>query len=266
MNIKTFHKATDLKDAHTMLQASKDNVLLGGGTWLKMTSRQIENAIDLSALGLEKITETDEEIIIGAMTTLNQFKNHQAIKDIGDGILADAVSTILGDAFRNLATIGGSVAGRFAFSDVITSLLAFDVTLGFYPEHKMTLETFLSVRQDTGILTEIRIRKEQTRGFFYKVGQTSNDFSTINVAITRTKGKTNIVIGARPAIAARAVSAMAMLEGIPCPDDETITKVSEEAVRSLGFADNHQASKAYRESLAMTYVRRGLKEVYGHDC
>jgi CO/xanthine dehydrogenase FAD-binding subunit len=266
MNIKTFHKATDLKDAHTMLQASKGNVLLGGGTWLRMTSRNIDHAIDLSALGLEGITETDDDIVIGAMTTLNQYKHHQAIKQIGDGILSRAVSTILGDAFRNIATIGGSIAGRFAFSDVIASLLAFDVRLDFYPEQTMTLETSLSVRKDTGILTKIRIRKEQARGFFYKVGQTSNDFSIINVAITKTKDHTIIVVGARPALAARATSAMRMIEGVSCLDDEMINKVSEEAIRALGFADNHQASKAYRKSLATTYVKRGLKEVYGHDC
>jgi CO/xanthine dehydrogenase FAD-binding subunit len=70
------------------------------------------------------------------MVSLRDFEMSLLVKNIQGGILVSAVSQIMGVAFRNGATVGGSVAGKFPFSDLITPLLALDTTLIFYPKKK----------------------------------------------------------------------------------------------------------------------------------
>ena len=41
---------------------------------MKIGDRRIATAIDLSGLGLDQITETDTEFVIGAMTTLREIE------------------------------------------------------------------------------------------------------------------------------------------------------------------------------------------------
>ena len=46
--------------------------------------------------------------------------------------MAESVRHIVGVQFRNLATVGGSVFGRFGFSDVLTLLLALEARVVLY--------------------------------------------------------------------------------------------------------------------------------------
>ena len=58
--------------------------------------------------------------------TLRQIEQSEAVKKLcGDGI-EEAVRHIVGVQFRNQATVGGSIYGRFGFSDVLTAFLALD--------------------------------------------------------------------------------------------------------------------------------------------
>ena len=47
--------------------------------WLKMEKINVGTAIDLSALGLDTIEETDTEILIGAMATLRDLETNAAL-------------------------------------------------------------------------------------------------------------------------------------------------------------------------------------------
>ena len=46
--------------------------------------------------------------------------------------LRDAVKSIVGVQFRNCATVGGSIFGRFGFSDVLSVFLSLDTTCLLY--------------------------------------------------------------------------------------------------------------------------------------
>ena len=50
------------------------NRVLGGMLWLKMEKISVGTAIDLSALGLDTIEETDTEFAIGAMQRCAAWK------------------------------------------------------------------------------------------------------------------------------------------------------------------------------------------------
>ena len=93
------------------LNQKKPNRVLGGMLWLKMEKIYVGTAIDLSALGLDTIEETDTEIIIGAMATLRDLETNVALNAYTAGAEREAVRHIVGVQFRNCATAAASSAG-----------------------------------------------------------------------------------------------------------------------------------------------------------
>lgn len=57
LKIKQYVKAESLEQAYELNQ-KKTNRIVGGMLWLKMSTAQIQTAIDLSGLGLDQIEET----------------------------------------------------------------------------------------------------------------------------------------------------------------------------------------------------------------
>ena len=72
LNIREYVKVQSLEEAYELNQ-KRTNKVIGGMLWMKMGSRNIQKAIDLSGLGLDKIEETEEEFRIGCMTTLRDL-------------------------------------------------------------------------------------------------------------------------------------------------------------------------------------------------
>ena len=124
IKIKEYVMAESLEQAYELNQ-KKRNCVIGGMLWLKMGSRMVPTAIDLSNLGLNTIEENEEEFSIGCMTTLRQLEQHEGLNNYTNGAVSESVRSIVGVQFRNLATVGGSIFGRFGFSDVLTCFLAY---------------------------------------------------------------------------------------------------------------------------------------------
>ena len=256
LRAKNYYKARSLEDAYKKLQEDPKNAIIAGGLWMKKTGLSYETLIDLSKLGLNKIEEKNGYIHVGAMVSLRDFENNPLINSLFSGATAFGVREILGPAFRNSATIGGSIFGRYPFSDVITSLLPLDVKLVFYPKQEMSLEEYLNFRgKMNAILEEIVIKKEEGKGYFKKVKTTALDFPMINFAIVKRNGKNYIAIGSRPLTAALAVKAMALADAGRYQD------AAEMAADELQYLDSNNISKEYRQDLVRVYVRRGLEEV-----
>ena len=123
ITIREYARPATLEEAWQLNQ-KRPNRVLGGMLWLKMEKISVGTAIDLSALGLDTIEETDTEFAIGARATLRSLETHAALNAATNGAMREAVRHIVGVQFRNCATVGGSVYGRFGFSDVLTLLLA----------------------------------------------------------------------------------------------------------------------------------------------
>ena len=104
--------AESLEQAYELNQ-KKRNCIIGGMLWLKMGNRMVPTAIDLSNLGLNTIEENEEEFSIGAMVSLRQLELHAGLNEYTHGAVKNAVKDIVGVQFRNLATVGGSIWGRF---------------------------------------------------------------------------------------------------------------------------------------------------------
>ena len=253
MKAKSFQRVSSLEEAYKLVKESPRNKIVAGGLWLKKGNADVDILIDLSLLGLDKIEDKKDYIEIGAMVSQRQFEKSELVPEMA----RKAVKSIMGPAFREIATIGGSVYGKFGFSDVITGLLGYKVELEFYPETTMSLEEY--TRKPgffDGILTHIRIYKEDLKAFFKKVGITALDYPILNIAVTKGT-EYRVVVGSRPLVATRCEKAEAYLnEG-----GKDFEKAAEIAVEELKFGDSLTTKADYRKQLALTYVRRGLEEV-----
>ena len=158
-SIKEYRSPATLEEADTLLHEKKSNTLIAGGMWLHMTGKKIDTAVDLSRAGLDLIIENENSVRIGAMVPLRELEVNPAVSELWNGVLAKAVSPIVGTQFRNSATVGASVFSRFGFSDVITALLALNARVTLYRGGEMGLEEFLNSPLKKDILTWITVPK-----------------------------------------------------------------------------------------------------------
>lgn len=262
MRINKYYVAESLDDAYNHLQHSKHNTIIGGGAWMKLTPKEYEEVIDIGNLHLNEIEETKFAFRIGANVTLREIENHLGLKNYLNGILSSSAGQIMGVGIRNLATIGGSIMGKFSFSDLLTPLLAMHTQLQFYKAGTKTLQEYINEKHmEPDILTHIIIKKEHGKGYFYKAKKTALDFAIINVCVTNINGVFRIVCGARSGIATNATKAMEYINQQKEMTDQVLEETARIASEELHLSSNVRASKEYRKELFHVYVRRGLKEV-----
>ena len=157
--IKNYVIADSLEQAYALRQKGRNNVIIGGNLWLKMGHRNIQNAIDLSGLGLNRIEEDENGFRIGCMATLRDLEIHPGLRQAFGSLFQEAVRHIVGVQFRNLASVGGSIFPRFGFSDVLTAFLACDSYVELYKGGRIPLAQFADMPLDQDILTHICIKK-----------------------------------------------------------------------------------------------------------
>jgi CO/xanthine dehydrogenase FAD-binding subunit len=252
--------AESLSDAAAMLEKSRRNVILGGGMWLRMNNRSLHTVIDLSRLGLDRIEERKDEIAIGAMTTLRQLETEPCLQELFGGVLPKSVSSIVGVQFRNTATVGGSVYGKFGFSDLITALLALDTRVELYHAGTMKLADFLAKPlPERDILMSVRIRKDGRRAAYATHRATATDFGILNICAAKLPdGTCTVSVGGRPGVAVRCEEAAAALER---GDIAAARTAVSETVR---YSDNLRGGAEYRKALSGVLLQRAwdaLQEV-----
>ena len=241
LTIKNYVKVNSLEEAYELNQKRSAKVL-GGTLWLKMGNRNVQTAIDLSNLGLDKIEETDEAFKIGAMATLRQIEKHESLNAYTDGAVKECVRHIVGTQFRNCATVGGSIFGRFGFSDVLTCFLAMDAYVELYPTGIVSLEEFAKSPYGNEILVSLIVKKKPMKIAYETIRRQATDFPVIAVAVAKWDEKYHVSVGARPAKAA-----------------VVTTGEVEDAAEIAGkftYGSNLRGSAEYRQHVAGVLIRR----------
>lgn len=183
MKIKKYVKPETLEEAYELNQ-KKSARLIGGMMWLRTGRQTIATGIDLSGLGLDEIVETEEEFRIGAMATLRQLELHRGLDQYTQGAMRESVRSIVGVQFRNLATVGGSIWGRFGFSDVLTLFLAMDTRVVLYKAGELALGDFVQRKKDNDILTALIVKKRPLRIAYRAIRNTKTDFPVLTCALS----------------------------------------------------------------------------------
>jgi carbon-monoxide dehydrogenase medium subunit len=172
-----------------------DAKVLSGGysllPLLKLRLAQPALLVDLRDVGgLDQISETDDELRIGARATHRQIHEHPIIA-ARYPLLADVAGGIGDPQVRNWGTIGGSCAHADPASDWPAMLLAANAGIVCRREsgervvasRDFFLDTFTTAIEPTEILVEIRItrRLRGVGGGYTKLERRAGDFATAGV-------------------------------------------------------------------------------------
>lgn len=260
ITIQNYVRAESLEEAYQLNQKKK-NRIIGGMLWMKMGKGSVQTAIDLSGLGLDTIEETDEQFSIGAMATLRDLEKHAGLNSFTGNAVAKAVQDIVGVQFRNLATVGGSLWGRFGFSDVLTVFLALECYVELYKGGIVPLEQFAEMKKDGDILVRLIVRKSPVQITYSAMRIQRTDFPVLTCAASRCSGEYKVVIGARPAKAMVLRDTQGLLAGEMTREKaEAFAAFAAETVPTAG---NIRGSAAYRTHLVRVLTQRSLLELGG---
>ena len=198
ITIQKYVRAQSLEEAWQLNQ-DKRNRILGGMLWMRLCKSAVGTAIDLCDLGLNTIEETEDAFSIGAMATLRDIEVHQGLNAYCGHAVAKAVKDIVGVQFRNMATVGGSIWGRFGFSDVLTVFLALDSYVELYKGGIVPLAQFVNMKKDNDILVRLIVKKTPCQVVYASVRNQRTDFPVLACAVAHMNGEYRASIGARPA-------------------------------------------------------------------
>ena len=249
-----------VEEAYSILTKRKNNQVIGGSAWLRMGSKRIGTAVELSQLNLDYIKEDEEYIEIGSMTTFRSLETSEVIENNFGRIIKDSVKDIIGVQFRNVVTVGGTIFSKFGFSDLIVALLALDTEVELVNAGRIKLYDFLNKEYEKDLLTKIYIKKNDVKATYKSLRNAQSDYALLNVSVSKNDNKVKIYVGARPQIATLAVKASEFLSNNEL-SDENIEKASQIVSEELAFGTNMRASKEYRTLMSKVLVKRALMEV-----
>jgi CO/xanthine dehydrogenase FAD-binding subunit len=255
--MKNYQKAESLEQAYELNQ-KKTNAILGGLMWMKMSTRNIMTGIDLSGLGLDTIEETDDAFSIGCMCTLRQLETNERLQEYFGGVMKECTRHIVGTQFRNCATVGGSVFGRFGFSDILTCLMALDTEVELYSKGVIPLAEFAEMPYDRDILVRVWVKKDGRKAAYQSHRESATDFPVIACGVSCLDDTWKISVGAR---SARAKVYEVTKPAAALATEEEVRAFASEAADQFRYGTNMRGSAEYRRHLAEVYIRRAIQKV-----
>jgi carbon-monoxide dehydrogenase medium subunit len=280
-----YHAPTSLEQTVELLEKHrKDAKLLAGGTDLiphmKQRKVEVKHLINLKKIpNLACIKETSEGIKIGALAKLRTIELSPLIKE-KLLLLNEAAKTVGSIQIRNLGTIGGNICNASPCADMATSLLAMDTKIHVFGKKgyvDYTIEEFFQDRGEVKLAPDelltgmtVPIPPKDAGMAFEKIGWTSFDIATVNVAVVVTlkEGKIDycrISLGACSPKPTRVYQAETILK-----DEEPTKEVFEEAVYLISACVEprehwRRAPSEYRrkssQALAIDALTRAVEQV-----
>lgn len=258
ITIQKYVRAQSLEEAYQLNQNTRNRVI-GGMLWVKMGNGSVNTAIDLCGLGLNRIEETEEEFSIGASVTLRQIEMHEGLNAYACGAVKRAVKDIVGVQFRNMATVGGSLWGRFGFSDVLTVFLAMDSYVELYKGGVVPLSQFAQMGYERDILVRLIVKKTPGRFAYQAMRIQRTDFPVLACAVSEMNGQYRAVIGARPGRAMVVRDEKGLLSG--GVTQESAKAFAEYVADRTPTQSNVRGSAAYRTQLVRVLTERAVLEM-----
>ena len=262
-------RAQSLDEAYELYQ-KKPNFVLGGMLWLKMKNKTLGTAIDLCDLGLDQIDEDENEFRIGAYATLRQIETHEALNAYTHGAIAESVRHIVGVQFRNVATVGGSIWGRFGFSDVMTIFRALGAKVQLHKAGIMDLDEFAALPRTTrDVLVSVIVPKNAKGVVYLSQRNQSTDFPVLTCAVANRNGRYVAVIGASPYMAEPVWDEDGILDCLAdgnaaltdnSENNAKIDKFAEYVAEHIRFGSNIRAGAEYRERICRVLTRRAVTQ------
>jgi carbon-monoxide dehydrogenase medium subunit len=239
---------------------------------MKLRLSAPDHVVDLSRIeGLDRISEQDGELRIGAMVTHYALESSAVIRSRCP-LLAETAAAIGDVQVRNMGTIGGSVAHSDPAADYPAALMALQAQIlvasqsgvRTVPYADFVVDTFLTALEPGEIVKEIIVPVEETgRGTAYqKMSHPASGFAIVGIAarVGRSAGKVTFarvgVTGLSPK-AYRATKVEELLIGTggsPAEIRQAVAAIDEGVD---GNSDIH-ASAEYRRHMARVHAARAV--------
>jgi aerobic carbon-monoxide dehydrogenase medium subunit len=272
---------TSVADALAALaEAGDDGKVIAGGQSLlpilRMRLNAPEKLIDLGKVEeLKGITEDDDHLVIGAMTTYTDVLASDAVRQHAS-LLAAAVAEVADPQIRHRGTVGGALVHADPAGDVGAPALALDcelVIVGSGGERTVTAQDFFRDLFETAVeegelLKAIRVPKHTGWGAHYeKFVRVAHQWSIVAVgatvrveagSIAEAKiGLTNM--GSTPL---RATAVEQALVGRPATD-EAVRAACAAAAEGTDPPSDLNGDADYRKHLATVLTRRAVLAAAG---
>jgi carbon-monoxide dehydrogenase medium subunit len=280
--IEVYHRPTSLADALTELaQAAPDTRLVAGGTDVMVElgrgSKPARGLIDLTALDAELrfVTEDDERLTFGALTTHNDVLGNPAFRR--DALpLVQACAEVGAPQIRARGTVAGNLVTASPANDTITALYALDAqveVVGAAGSRTLSVEDFVLGFRQTALapgelVRSISVRKlgARRRGMFLKLGlRKAQAISVISVAVVlEFEGSrvtdARIALGCVAPTIVRAADAEASLVGSTL-DTPVRHRAAALAAAAIAPIDDVRATAGYRRTTIAALVERALDQI-----
>ncbi|MDX1688261.1 MAG: FAD binding domain-containing protein [Candidatus Promineifilaceae bacterium] len=162
--LEKYHRPESVESALELLgRSGVRTALVAGGTYLTpRLDEDVEEVVDLQAVGLDQIEHDDERMTVGAMVTIQAIVDDEEAPEL----LREMARREGPNTFRNQGTVGGAIARADSENEFLAALLVFeaDVTVQTADgERQMALDDFLEDAKDArenGIVTAVSLAKE----------------------------------------------------------------------------------------------------------
>ncbi len=272
-HLKAYHRPTDLQSAVDLVRSGTPGTrFMAAGTDLVLHgTHEITALVDLSGLDLAYTEERDNDVAIGAMTTLTDLMEHPGLVDYLGGIVPRVLHKIGTPLLRNLATVGGNLVRRQPWSDLVPLFLALDVTVRLFDGavHETQLGDLYerAGHQADDILVEVVLPAygPGVAAAFEKFSRSEVDIALLNCAVLiRTElGRcvdSRVFVGGTPRLAAAVPAVVELLTGREL-DDRAISEAARIAAAEVPTGDDRRASAAYRTHLVEVGIGRCLRRI-----
>jgi len=268
-----------LNDAAKFLAEHRDDVkiLSGGQSLLPLMKMRLSKpgfVVDIGRIpGMDKITEEDENLIIGALVTHEQIESSELLK-AKCPLLPQTATTIADVQVRNRGTLGGSIAHADPAGDWPAAILALDgevKVFGPSGERWIKCEDFflgllMSVLEPDEIVTAIKVPiTGADKTAYQKAAPRSSGFAVTGVAVRLSMDAGGICNRAAIGITGVADKAYRperteqMLTGKKL-DSNAIEDAANESTRNMEVIEDINGSSEYRAHLTHVYVARAIQE------
>ncbi len=275
-----FHDAKTLEEAGSLMtRYASDARLLAGGTDLlvdlKTGRARYGHVVTVTGIpSLLGITADTNGLRIGALVTPNELAAHPVVKDRFTPIL-DATSKLAAQQIRNMATVGGNIAGAIPSADMPPILMVMGASIIIWsPKGERTVpveSVFVGPRKTSlapdDILTAIYVPMPPLRfgaAFSRFAQRRANACAIAGVAASMRLAEDGTIADARMALSAVAptpilVSGIAeLLTGQPAGDD-AFTKAASVAAEAAVPISDVRGTAGFRAQIVSVLARRALE-------
>jgi len=188
-SIKNFYKPHTTDEAIGIFEKNPEkSVFMSGGTNLaKNNLSRYDTIIDIKSNFKPSIENSKDFFEISACTSLQEMLENVDLNDYFDSFFKKHFQKIGSWQIRNMATLGGSIASRVGWSDVISLLLLLRTEVKIVNKNEkkwIRLEDLNKGMKKGHIIEKIRIMKSSLKYGYKRFSRTEFDIGLLNCGMT----------------------------------------------------------------------------------